>query len=281
MAVAAPPAPVPSPPAAKPPPPVSAPPALKPAPPPRAGVLRDVGTVRRDSIHATAWTTTGMAKVQGDVDVGSGTTTGLVSVGGKLSADAFRAKGTLEVAGPTDVRELLRVDGTVHLQAAVHAGTLEARGTLRSPADVRVDRGLTVMGMFEAPSAHVGLFDLTGTAEIPGDLDALLSVRARFRGDSTLGAIRAKSVVLSGPPTALLPTLFRKVFGGSAHVRVDRIEADSVELAAVEVEFVHAKEIVLGAGAVVREVEGTIVRRHPSSRVGPESKSRPPHGLTR
>jgi len=222
-----------------------------------------------------------MAKVQGDVDVGTGSTTGLVSIGGKLSAGGFRSRGTLEVVGPTEVRELLTLDGTVHLRAAVHAGTLEARGTLRCPADIRVDRALSVTGTFEAPSAHVGLFDLTGSVEIPGDLEAVVSVHARFRGDSRIGALRARSVRLEGPPTALIPTLFRKVFGGSATVWVGRIEADSVTLRAVDVEFVRSPHIILGPGAHVSTVEGTIVRRHPSSRVGPESRSPPPHGLSR
>jgi hypothetical protein len=237
--------------------------------------------VRRESIHATTWTTTGMAKVQGDVDVGTGSTTGLVSIGGRLSADSFRSRGTLEVVGPSEVRDQFALDGTIHLRAAVHSGTLEARGTLRCPAGVQVDRQLTVTGTVETPSAHVGLFLLTGCADISGDLEALLTVQARFQGDSHIRTIRAKSVVLKGPPSAMIPTLFRKVFGGSARVRVGRIEADSVELAAVDVEFVHAKEIVLGAGAHVTEVEGTIVRRHPSARVGPESRSAAPYGLTR
>ena len=265
--------------AVAPPTPVPASPVVPPAP--RTGAIRDSGTVRRDSIRASSWTSTGMAKVQGDVDVDTGSATGLVSVGGKLLAGSFRCRGTLEVVGPTEVQDTFSLDGTSHLQAVVHAGTLDARGSLRCPADIRVDRSLTITGMLEAPSVHVGLLELTGSADLPGDVEAVVSVRARFRGDSDLGTIRARSVVLEGPPSNLIPTLFRKVFGGSARVRVGRVEADTVTLAAVDVGFVHAKEVTLGAGAHVTEVEGTIVRRHPSSRVGPESRSAPPHGLTR
>lgn len=256
-------------------------PSTKPSAPPTGSEIRDAGTVRRDSIRATAWRSRGMSKVQGDVDVGVGSTTGLVSIGGRLTAQSFRARGTLEVVGATEVREQLTLDGTVHFRAPVHAGTLDARGTLRCPADVRVDRALTVTGSFEAPSAHVGLLDVTGTVDIPGDLDAVVSVRVRFRGDSHIHAIRTKSVVLEGPPSALIPTLVRRVFGGAAEVRIGRVEAETVELSAVYVEFVHAEKIVLGAGAHLREFEGTIVRRHPSSRVGPESRTPPPHGLSR
>jgi cytoskeletal protein CcmA (bactofilin family) len=264
-------------------PPTSVPgvPSTRSATAPRAGRLRDVGSVRRASVRSPDWTARGTTKVQGDVEVDTGTVVGLTSVGGKLTAGSFRASGTFEVVGPTDTRETLTLDGTVHLQSAVHAGTLDVRGTLRCGAELRVDRVLTIAGSIEAPSAQVGLLDLTGSAEIPGELTAIASVRGRFRGDSEIGAVRAKTVKLEGPPTALLPTLLRTVFGGSGVVHVGRIEADAVELSAVTVEFVRSNAIVLGPGCHVREVEGTIVRRHPSSRVGPESRSPPPHGLSR
>ncbi|MGI0130163.1 MAG: hypothetical protein ACREDE_01700 [Thermoplasmata archaeon] len=261
--------------------PVAPIPTTPPTPAVRSGTLRDAGTVRRASVRAATWTTRGTTKVEGDVDVGSGSSTGLASIGGRLSAGAFRASGTLEIVGPTEVREELTVDGTVHLRAAVRCGTLDARGTLRCGAELHVDRVLTVTGSIEAPSAEVGLFALSGTAVVPGELRALAAVRAQFRGDSAIGSVRARSAVLKGPPTALIPTLLRTVFGGSGVVHIGRVEADAVELSAVTVEFVRSPAIVLGPGCHVREVEGTIVRRHPSSRVGPESRSLPPHGLSR
>jgi cytoskeletal protein CcmA (bactofilin family) len=237
--------------------------------------------VRRDSVRAAAWTTSGLAKVQGDVDVDAGATTGFLSVGGKLSAGTFRSRGTFEVVGPMEVRGDLTVDGTVRLQGPVHAGAFRAQGSLQCAAEVRVDRALSIAGAFEAPSARVGLFELHGTAVVPGDVEALAVARARFRGNSEIGSVRARSVVLQGPSTTLIPTLLRAVFGGSAIVRVGRIEAESVELSAVDVDFVRAPQIVLGPGAHITAFEGTIVRQHASSRVGPESRSPPPHGLTR
>jgi len=62
---------------------------------------------------------------------------------------------------------------------------------------------------------------------------------------------------------------------------VDRIEAESVKLEGVKVAFVRAPQVILGRGCHVTEVDGTIVRRHPSSHVGPESRSLPPYGLRR
>lgn len=249
--------------------------------PPRAGALRDSGSVRRESVRAATWTTSGLVKVQGDVDVDAGASTGFLSVGGKIAAATFRSRGTFEVVGPMEIRGDLTLDGTVRLQGPVHAGALQARGTLQCAAELRVDRVLSVTGAIEAPGARVGLFELDGTAAIPGEVEAVVAARARFRGDSEIDGLRAKSVVLKGPSTTLIPTLLRAVFGGSAAVRVNRIEAETVELSAVDVEFVRAPRIVLGPGAHVTAFEGTIVRQHASSRVGPESRSRPPYGLTR
>jgi cytoskeletal protein CcmA (bactofilin family) len=256
-------------------------PAAPAPPPPRSGPIRDRGSVRRDSVHATNWSSTGIAKVLGDVDVGSGEVAGLVSVGGKLRADAFHAEGTFEVVGAVEVRDGLAVEGTAQFRAPVHAGELTTDGTLRSAAEVRVDRILSAVGLVEAPSARVGAMRLHGSATVPGPLEAQALVLAEFRGDSRIGTIRAAKAVLHGPSAGLVPTLMRSVLGGEAAVHVDRVEADSVELAAVDVGFVHAREIVLGAGAHVTTVEGTIVRRHPSARVGFESRSPPPHGLSR
>lgn len=249
--------------------------------PPRVGAIRETGVVRHDAVRTASWTMTGLAKVEGDVEVGSGASHGSLSVAGKLIADGFRARGTTEVVGPVEVRSALTLNGTAQFGSGLHAGSLDVRGTLRSEAPVRVDQQLIVRGAVEAPSVSASLLDLSGSATVPGELLALAVVRARFRGDSRLGTVRAKRVALDGPPTALIPTLWRSVFGGSADVRVDRIEADSVELSAISVGFVRAREVVLGAGAQVTTVEGTIVRRHRTSRVGPESRSPAPHGLSR
>lgn len=247
----------------------------------RAGVLRDRGAVRRDAVRAASWTTHGLAKVTGDVDVTAGESSGLLSVGGRLAAGRFRATGTLEVGGAVEVAADLSLDGLSRFSNAVHAGDLSSRGTLHADAALRVDRAFLATGAVEARSVSAGLFDLTGRAEVPGELGAVAIVRGRFRGDSRIGSIRGKRVELAGPSTALVPSLWRAVFGGGGSVRVDRIEADRVELSAVDVGFVRAREVVLGPAAHVTELEGTVVRRDRTSRVGPESRSPRPHGLSR
>ena len=244
-------------------------------------LVRDTGAIRHDTVRAMRWTVSGTCKVTGDATAAEATIAGLLSVGGRLTVTRIRARGTLEVLGGTDVRERAELDGTFRPRGPVHLASARIAGIVRTPSDVRVERDLTVAGAFEAASLHVGLFDLTGTTTVPGDLVASANIRASFRGDSTLGSIRAHEVILKGPPPGLVPTLVRKVFGGNAHIRVERIEADRVEIEAVNVGLIRSPEIVLGPGAQVTEVEGTVVRQHPTARVGPESRSRPPHGLSR
>jgi cytoskeletal protein CcmA (bactofilin family) len=246
-----------------------------------AGVVRDVGAARHDVVRAARWTSSGSVKVTGDASAGEVALRGLATIGGRLTAERLTSEGTLEVLGAVDVRSSLSVGGTFRPVGTVHLGAGEVRGTLRAVAPVKVDRELRVRGVLEAPSLEVGLLDLEGSARVPGAVVARAKVRAQFRGDSTLGTVTAPEVVLRGPAPGLVPTLVRKVFGGSARVEVDRVEADRVELEAVRVAFVRSKAVVLGPGAHVAEVEGTIVRQHASARVGPESESPPPYGLSR
>jgi hypothetical protein len=249
--------------------------------PPPTGVLRNTGAVRHDTVRAARWTSSGSVKVTGDATVGDADLRGLTTIGGKLTAERLTADGTLEVQGATDVRSSISLEGTFRPLGTVHLRGGTVRGILRTVSEIKVDRELSVEGVLEAPSLKVGLLDLKGVATVPGAIVSRSKVRGQFRGDSTLGPVTAVEVVLRGPPPGMVPTLVRKVFGGSARVEVDRIEADRVELEAVRVAFVRSKAIVLGPGAHVAEFEGTIVRQHPSARVGFESESPPPHGLSR
>ncbi len=261
--------------------PPRAPAAPPPAPAPALrGLVRDTGAERHDAVHAARWTLSGTAKVTGDVAVGEARLRGLAAVGGRLTADRLTVHGTLEVVGPVEVRGSGVFEGTFRPMGPVHLGAGNVRGIARVARELRVDRMLQVAGALEAPSVRAGLLELQGSANIPGEIVSLSGVHARFRGDSSLGPITARDVVLRGPPPGLVPSILRRVFGGAAHVMVERIEADRVELSAVTVAYVRAPSVVLGPGAHVTEVVGTIVRQHPSAHVGPESRSRPPHGLS-
>jgi cytoskeletal protein CcmA (bactofilin family) len=258
-------------------------PSAPPVAPPRRplGVLRDVGSVRRDTVRTDRWTASGTVKVLGAVDAAEVRLGGLVSLGGTLRARTLALRGTVEVGGATEITDTLRGDGIVHLHAPFRAGSADLRGTIRSGSDVRVDRDLRLVGVLEAPSVHVGLLDFAGRMAVPGDVEATGLVRVRFTANSEVGVVRARSVVLRGPPSGVVPSLWRKVFGGSVEAHVERVEADSVELESVDVYFVRAPSIVLGPGAHVAALEGTVVRQHPSAYVGRESRTPPPHGLSR
>ncbi|MGA8604272.1 MAG: hypothetical protein WB788_04305 [Thermoplasmata archaeon] len=270
MAAASPPptsVPVPSPPPA---------PAAAAAPRSRAGEIRDQGTIRRDSVDAAQWSARGAVKVTGDVNVGQAVTEGTVSIGGKLTANAFRSHGALEVEGPVEVAGSFAGSGQLRAALTLHAVEADLRGASHVLGAVTVDQTLTVHGNLSAPSLAVGAFQLNGTAEIPGDLVGR-SVSAHFTNPSALGTVRASTVKLS----AKLPNLVEKVLGRQMAVTVRRVEADTVVLEGVDVQFVRSPQISLGRAAHVTEYEGTIVRRHPSSRVGFESRSPRPYGLTR
>jgi hypothetical protein len=126
------------------------------------------------------------------------------------------------------------------------------------------------------PTVAAGSLDLTGAADVPGAITAD-RVTARFRSASSLGNLQARTVVLRVRP----PNPVEMVRGTSIAVRVNRIEADTVELDGVDVQFVRAREVTLGRGAHVTEWEGHVVRRHASARIGPESRTPPPYGLSR
>ena len=263
-----------APPAAPPKPPTAAPPAAPKLP--RTGEIRDRGVVRRESVHALRWSTDGAVKVLDEVDVGEATLSGPTAIGGSLTADALRSEGTLEVGAAVDVSGSLVSNGSLRTRGPVHAGNADVRGTAHLLGDLKVDRGLTVRGSLVAPSVRAESFVADGSVEVAGEI-AATRVDLRFREKSHIGSVRAATVRLAARP----PNPLEVVLGRDRPVVIVRVEAGSVELEAVDVRFVRAPEIALGRNAHVTEFEGKIVRRHSSARLGPESRSPPPHGLTR
>jgi len=258
-------------------PPKASPPAPAASPPrPRIGELHDSGTLRRDSVDADRWFVTGLVKVTGDANLGEGTLDGTVSLGGRLAATRVHYRGVLEVGGTLETSGDITGAGSLRAGSTAHAGTADLKGTVRVLGALTVDRGLTVHGSLTAPSASVGELDLEGEVHVPGDLVGL-RVNAFLKDDSAFGTVRAPSVTLRGRPLNLV----EKVFFHHLTVTVKRVEADAAELEGVDVTFVRAPKITLGRDAHVTTYEGTIVKQHPSSRVGFESKSRPPYGLRR
>jgi len=257
-------------------PPKSTPPPAAPPPRPRIPELHDRGTIHRDSVDAERWVVNGLVKVTGDVRLGDGQLVGTVAIGGRLSASSVQYHGTLDVDSDVETTGGLTGSGLLRAGSTLHAATADVRGTVRLARAVTVDRLAKVRGSLACPSARVGELDLDGEAHIPGELGGRV-VTARFKQDSSLGTVRAGSVVLR----TKRPNLVDKVFLRTVTVTVERVEADTTELAGVDVAFVRSPRIVLGPHAHVTEYEGTIEQRHPTSRVGFESKSPRPYGLRR
>jgi len=248
-----------------------------PAPPrPRVGELHDSGTIHRESVDADHWVANGLVKVTGDAHLGNGKLTGTVSIGGKLSAATVQYRGTLDVDGAIEATGSFTGSGSLRTGSTLHVASADLRGSVRISGAITVDGALVARASVAAPSATVGELTLEGEAHIPGDLTGT-SVSARLKENSNFGTIRGRSVVLRAKP----PNIVDKVFFRTVTVKVARVEADSADLAGVDVGFVRAPQITLGPYAHVTEYEGTIVKRHPSSRVGFESKSPAPYGLRR
>jgi cytoskeletal protein CcmA (bactofilin family) len=234
------------------------------------------GTVRHDSIDAERWIVRGAAKVLRDAIVGPAHLDGNVSVGGSLRADRLEGAMQLEVAGNVTVRDAIALRGELRVGGTLSAAEATVRGTLRVLGAVTVDRRLEVIGGTRILSARCAEFRAHGVVEIPEPVRAG-AVVLHLADGSRLGGIEARSVRIESP----VPNLFDTLRGRRSLVRVDRIEAETVDIAGIEVEFVHARDVVLGPGCHATTVEGTIVRRHPTSRLGPESRSPAPYGLRR
>jgi hypothetical protein len=227
-------------------------------------------------VHALTWVTDGTVKVTGDVDVGDAKHAGALSVAGTVTADRFQCRGALDAGGALAISGNLTTETSFHATGPVQAKQASFSGTTRIVREVVVEGALTFKGQFAAASVRAGQFHGDGVVEVPGTMDAV-DVDVRIRRDSHLGIIRARTVRLIHTP----PNPIEWVLGRSTGTPVARIEADKAELEGVDVAFLRCPEVVLGRDAHVTEIEGTVVRRHASARVGPRSKTPAPYGLSR
>lgn len=247
-----------------------------PPPPARGGPVADRGVAFHDSLRAGAWSTDGIAKVLRDADVESARLRGTVAIGGALRAGRLGIDGRVEVSGGIEVAGEIRGRGDLVGGGTLRAGELHLEGHLRVAGALTVDRALDVLGGVHAAAASAGELRAHGPVVVPGLLRAP-AIDLRLKPGSQLGTIEGTTVRVVGPR----PNPLEMFLGRGARVSVERIEAQRVELEAVEVAFVHAPEIVLGPDALAVAVEGTILRRHPRSQVGPVSRTPAPPGLWR
>jgi cytoskeletal protein CcmA (bactofilin family) len=244
--------------------------------PPTPADLSDRGVVARALVRARRWSLRGTGKVEGDVTAAFLDSDGLLVVGGTVRAGEARLHGSTEVTGAIEVTALLDCSGSLRGGSGLKAGDLRAAGRLRTAGAVEVQRTVEVRGALQAPMLTATALTLRGSCEIPGTVKAA-SADLELERASSVGTVLGERVTvrLRGPNP------IERVFGREVAVRIERIEAEAVSLERVEVEFVRAKEVRLGPEAHVTTVEGTVVDRHRTSRIGPESRSPPPPGLRR
>ncbi|HTP54599.1 MAG TPA: hypothetical protein VML94_06560 [Thermoplasmata archaeon] len=242
----------------------------------RGPPIEQRGAVRCDSLDAERWTVRGAAKVLRDATVGAADLRGTVTVGGAVRAVRLDGTVHLGVVGDVRVQDAIRLQGELRVNGALSAGQATIRGGLLVGGAVTIERRLEVVGPIGAASLRAAEFVARGRTEIPGVVGAG-AVDLRPGDRSRLGTVEARTVRIVAP----VPNPVEALLGHHVSVGIDRVEADTVELSGVDVGFVHARELVLGPGSHVATVEGTVVRRHPTARVGPESRTPPPHGLWR
>jgi cytoskeletal protein CcmA (bactofilin family) len=253
--------------------PIAAPSATPAAPPaaPRSGDIRDVGAVRRDSVHAQHWTATGAAKILGDVDVDEANVSGLTTVRGNVTGGSVSVAGTCDIGGSVRLTGTFRGVGTTTLAKGLQAGDVDLAGSASVSGPIQATGRVHWKGSLETTEGlNAGRVEFEGRGVIPGAVLAK-EVEGRIRGDSKIGSILADRVRLMRPAR-----LFEH-----GHLEVLTIEAKEVELEAVHAQHVKAERIVLGPGCQIAQVDGTITRQHASSHVGPQSKTPPPYGLMR
>ena len=238
--------------------------------------IEDRGVSRHESILAPRWSARGLVKVARDATVGDADLRGTVAVGGSLTASTLYLDGRLEVDGSVEVQGPARARGELRAGRVVRAAELDLRGRLDAAESIVSGGRVAVVGALRSRSVAAREAVVDGFVEVPGTV-AAGRIELALTDGSRLGALEAEEVRLSGPR----PSLVGRVLGHAHEVRVGRVEAARAHLEGVEVAFVRAREITLGPDGHVAIVEGTIVARHPSSHVGPESRTPPPYGLRR
>jgi len=242
----------------------------------RGPAVVDRGVVRHDRIDAVRWSTRGTVKVVGDVVADEVVLAGVATVGGGLRASRLDLRGQLQVHGPVEISAALTGGQELLATAGVRAGTVDFRGTLGIRGAFTVGGHATLVGRIHLTTASVGIGRLEGVVEI-GDRIEGQRVDAVLRTGSRIGAIVAKELDVRGPVRSVVD----RAFGRTPEASIDRIEGDRVSITGVDVAVVRAPEVRIGPGCHVVAVEGRIVAAHPSSRVGPQSRSPPPYGLRR
>jgi cytoskeletal protein CcmA (bactofilin family) len=271
--------------AAPPPPPGAASPTPPPAPTPPllVGVIEDSGVVFRESVRARSWRSLGPTKVTGSVEVEEAELTGPAAIGGSLTAGRLRTTGTLEVDGPAKLTSPSTLTGVARFGSSLDALDLMIRGSLTASGSLRAAGLLRLEGALRAPDVTAGRLVLDGDLEVSGAVVSDLGY-LRLHHASTVGTLKVATLDVARRiafPFNLVP--FRVPFIGPVlpHLSALRIEGVDVKLEGVSAEFLKADRIVLGPDCHIAHVEGTIVHQDPKARVGPESRSPPPHGLSR
>ena len=253
----------------------ASPPAAAPAvpPPPLTGTVSDRGAVRHDELRTLEWTVEGASKVLGSAEAGFAHLHGMVTIGRALTAVDLGARGTLTVEGTARLTGRLRLTGTGRFLSGLRAAALTADGRLEVAGDLEVTDEAVVGGITEVGGAlRAGTLTFSGEFRVAGPVSAG-AVTGTLEGRCRTGPIRAASIAIGRPVGA--------PWKSPGRLTTLRIEADTAYLTGVTVAYLRADAVHLGPDCRVARLEGRLVERHRSARVGPSSISEPPPGISR
>ncbi|MGI0131580.1 MAG: hypothetical protein ACREDK_00550 [Thermoplasmata archaeon] len=238
----------------------------------RVPEVRDLGASRHDAITAQRWVAQGTSKVLGEVDVEEATLHGGIAIRGTLTADRVHLDGYLEVEGPTRVAHQLALAGDARFTSDVRAGEMRGEGS------IEVGGPLVVAGTL----AWTGHLDVRGDVRAAAlRFDGRLTVQGNLYADTVEGTLRGASRVQNILAPSIAIDRHAPLFGAKGCLDALRIEGREVRLAGVVAQYLRADRASLGPDCHIARLDGTIVRRHASARVGPESTSPRPYGLRR
>ncbi|USG67468.1 polymer-forming cytoskeletal protein [Brevibacillus ruminantium] len=199
--------------------------------------INGAGTITSD-LDCINFTCNGTSDVKGAVKAERIRINGTTSIQGHVNADKIQVHGTIDVSGNLAFKEVV-VNGSCDIGGMVSGESMEIQGSVSIAQDCEVELftgkgGFTIDGLLNAGTID---FQLYGKA------------RAREIGGETITIRIGKMFGLN--------KLIKSFFGGAHELRADVIEGDEIFLENTRAKVVRGKNIAIGEGCEIDEVEYT------------------------
>ena len=206
------------------------------------------GSYRRVSIE-------GVITIDGSIDCQEVRTEGVFTSNGNIKADTGRIEGVATIKGSLESREMgvegeFRVEGDLIVHDLEGEGRTNIKGNVRSETfDMRGE--LTVKGNCDAES-----FKCKGAFRVDGNINAG-DVSVSLYGPSNAKEIGGGKIVIKkgSRSIGILASLFLPIVYGKAHLSVDTIEGDEVNVEHTTAKVIRGDRVSIGADCEIDLVE--------------------------